>query len=500
MTDPIYLIDQLVPENIHNFPNNDQNNFRAQQPMYSIGFLSKLIARRFSGNRKELNSFIVDCNSAFKLAHPSQKEALMYNVLSKLDDPAKTQLTNTEYDTWEELREKLNSLYKEKRSHAQLLQDLNNIQQGPNEKIPEFYTRLEAALAEVIKEIKEREINPDRLSGAIDNVNDVALNRFVYYSIPMISCVLRWKSPNTLQEAYTTALEEERAMNNMVNREDSSMDRNYQNFYDTLRELSINENNNDTNRQKLNNNNNNRTNNNNNNTIGGTKNSHSNDTHRGYFQPGPPHNINYKRFHSNNNRNFLSNNSWRNTNNNIPWRNNNNNIHNNDSWRNKNNNNKNIVWRHGKNHPNSNIICYTCGKTGHLSPECFHNKARTFAIKTCTFCKRDGHSYEECRKKYNDGNNAKTGQNYLSKVCNYCKKIGHIKDECFKLKNKIEQENNQNTNGNFENRQAEVSNSGLRQNMNSVNTQPALNSKTLPTMVCRSRSFEVHNLQAPGNN
>lgn len=81
--------------------------------------------------------------------------------------------------------------YKEKKSHEQLLQEPNNVEQSLTEKIPEFFTRLEAAKAEVIKGVRERELNPDRLAGIVDNINDIALNRFIYFSLPMISCILR---------------------------------------------------------------------------------------------------------------------------------------------------------------------------------------------------------------------------------------------------------------------------------------------------------------------
>ncbi|KAK7582392.1 hypothetical protein V9T40_013837 [Parthenolecanium corni] len=47
-------------------------------------------------------------------------------------------------------------------------------------------------------------------------------------------------------------------------------------------------------------------------------------------------------------------------------------------------------------------ICYTCGKRGHVSAECYHNtsnKAHAFNIKNCNNCKKDGHTIDECRKR-----------------------------------------------------------------------------------------------------
>lgn len=76
---------------------------------YNMNYLTKLLTHRFNGDPKKLNVFIVKCSLAFKLARDNQKEGLSHAVLSKLDDPTSTQLTNTEYGSWDELKEKLNA-------------------------------------------------------------------------------------------------------------------------------------------------------------------------------------------------------------------------------------------------------------------------------------------------------------------------------------------------------------------------------------------------------
>lgn len=383
------------------------------QATYSMNYLIKLLTHRFDGDPKKLNAFVVKCSLAFKLARDNQKEGLLHAVLSKLDDPALTQLTNTEYGGWEELKEKLNALYKEKKSHAQLLQELNNIKQNTTEKVPEFFTRLEAAKAEIIKGVRDRENNPDRLAGIVDNVNEVTLNRFIYFSLPMISCVLRWRKPANLQEAYNVALEEEREMHNLLNRDNKEIDKNYQSFYDTLKDLSLKDNGN---------------------KVSGKTEGNRNKTY---------YNNNY---------------------------NNNNNNNRNGNPRYQNNYNKTQAIHYDNNYnqaraPNrSDKICFTCGKRGHISPECYHNKnkVRTYNVQTTP-----------------------------PKSCKYCKKIGHVIDECFKLRNRKMYENNGNR-PHAAGNDPPNNNSNTPQNFQDPQTSNSLNSKPLPTMVCRSRSFEVN--------
>lgn len=73
-------------------------------------------------------------------------------------------------------------------------------------------------------------------------------------------------------------------------------------------------------------------------------------------------------------------------------------------------------------------ICYSCGKSGHLVARCPRIEAhpsnieskssrtlRTIKI-TCSFCKKDGHSFEKWFHRI---------------ACAVCNKIGHSPDRCF---------------------------------------------------------------------
>lgn len=83
--------------------------------------------------------------------------------------------------------------------------------------------------------------------------------------------------------------------------------------------------------------------------------------------------------------------------------------------------------------------CYSCGNSGHLMARCPNLEAhssnkesntsktlRTIKI-TCSFCKKEGHSFEKC---------------FHRVACAVCNKMGHSPDRCFY---KIEQNKNINT-------------------------------------------------------
>lgn len=84
-------------------------------------------------------------------------------------------------------------------------------------------------------------------------------------------------------------------------------------------------------------------------------------------------------------------------------------------------------------------VCYSCGKSGHLVARCpkieahpsnkesSSSKALRLIKITCSFCKKDGHSFEKC---------------FHRVACAVCNKMGHSSDRCF---HKIEQNKKINT-------------------------------------------------------
>lgn len=69
------------------------------------------------------------------------------------------------------------------------------------------------------------------------------------------------------------------------------------------------------------------------------------------------------------------------------------------------------------------------------------NKQADRPTKTCGYCKKAGHTYEDCRKRAanKSQDTPKTDKPPSDKTCNYCKKTGHTIDQCFKRKPRSDQ-------------------------------------------------------------
>ncbi|KAF2886324.1 hypothetical protein ILUMI_19849 [Ignelater luminosus] len=179
---------------------------------FTIEFLCKLIPQEFSGDRYELGPFIANCNNANDLASDNQKTALLYYILSKITGRAKEQLAQQSFRNWNDLKEKLKTLYQDKKHYCQIMEDLNNCKQNLNESVSDFFQRLELLNSRALSATQQYTIDKTLLPGKLQSINEITLNRFIYHSTPQISQMLRWKD-FTLNEAYAAAVAEERALN-----------------------------------------------------------------------------------------------------------------------------------------------------------------------------------------------------------------------------------------------------------------------------------------------
>lgn len=200
----------------------------SDKPEFSLNFLTKLIPHEFDGNREFLPDFISNVNNAFALASDSQKLPLLYIVISKIRGNAKAYLMNSTYDSWEELKNRLKLLYQDKKHYVQLSEELANIKQGINENITNFYTRLDNLTAKTLQAMKTQNTDSVTLPGQIKSITETAMNRFIYHSDSHISQFLRWKEFSNINECFTAALAEEKAIN--MNKNKNYFDKNKNHF------------------------------------------------------------------------------------------------------------------------------------------------------------------------------------------------------------------------------------------------------------------------------
>lgn len=179
----------------------------------SLDFLSKLIPEKFDGDRYKLRSFIKQVDAVFELAQPEQITPLLLFVKSKITGKAREQIDiHCDLTTWNEISALLLNLYQDKKSFDQLLEELNNLRQGHNETISQYYQRLEDVSSRVLANVHANETDNTLLKGRLIMVNDMTLNRFVYHSHPQISQMLRYRNFKTINEALSAALSEEKAL------------------------------------------------------------------------------------------------------------------------------------------------------------------------------------------------------------------------------------------------------------------------------------------------
>lgn len=167
----------------------------------------------FDGNREELTAFLTDCNHAFKLATQTQKHLLLTFIQTQIRGKAKTACTNRTFQQWDDLKEFLKSMYQDRKHYAQIINELTGLQQSYKETIQSYSIRIESTLKRAINAVQQNCNTPNDLNGQIAMLNQIALNRIVYYSKPEISCQLRTRDLKTLNEAISYALNEEQIQN-----------------------------------------------------------------------------------------------------------------------------------------------------------------------------------------------------------------------------------------------------------------------------------------------
>jgi len=193
-------------------PNDNQASSSSNERL-SLEFLIKLIPNDFDGDRYKLRSFIKQVDSVFELARPDQIKPLTLFVKSKIVGKAREQIDiHCNLTCWDEISALLINLYQDRKSLDQLLEELNSIRQHNSESVSSFYQRLEDLSSRILAIIHSTEENQQTLSGRLNMVNDMTLNRFVYHTHPQISQMLRYREFRSINNALTAAMAEEKAL------------------------------------------------------------------------------------------------------------------------------------------------------------------------------------------------------------------------------------------------------------------------------------------------
>lgn len=109
----------------------------------------------FSGNSKELESFINTCNSYHELVKQEQRGMLIKIIKAKITGDALTKISPMEdLNTWAEIKKKLREKIATKVSLEYAQEDLNNIFQKKDETIEQYGNRVKEKLQKLNEAIK----------------------------------------------------------------------------------------------------------------------------------------------------------------------------------------------------------------------------------------------------------------------------------------------------------------------------------------------------------
>lgn len=201
-------------DNLSDVMSNDSENNFNELP---LTVLFKFI-RPFNGDRKELNTFIQNTNSAFSLATPVQTNSLFLYVASQLSTSVVNELELNDVASWEQLKAKLKLYYSQTKHVAQAHEELETIRQYQNETVTEFFKRVEKTKNDCIQAEKSSGHSDNEFPGIKRAIQQTALRRFIIHCKPEISQMLRARDLNSLNDAYSLALQEEKIINYTRNR------------------------------------------------------------------------------------------------------------------------------------------------------------------------------------------------------------------------------------------------------------------------------------------
>lgn len=175
-----------------------------------LSLLFKFV-KPFNGDRRELTTFIQNCNSAFQLAQPEQTSHLFLYIVAQLSSNVVNEINLNEINSWTVLKSKLRSYYSQERDLTQLYEELETVKQNHNESITQFFKRLENLKNECIT-AEGNQVEKDKidLNSIKKSIQRTALRRFILHCKPEISQMLRARDITTLNEAFSIALREEK--------------------------------------------------------------------------------------------------------------------------------------------------------------------------------------------------------------------------------------------------------------------------------------------------
>lgn len=176
-----------------------------------VGEALKLVSP-FSGNKREVLTFISNVDTAFEVINPNHKDRLYKFVLTRISGEPRTAISHRNLDNWEELKEFLQNTYIEKRTLDYHANRLFKERQGKTENVSEWIQKIQT-LGSRFREAALTDCAEDERAGILtlsDKLRNICFVQGLYSD--RIQTIVRSRNQDDFDEIAETALEEESAI------------------------------------------------------------------------------------------------------------------------------------------------------------------------------------------------------------------------------------------------------------------------------------------------
>ena len=167
----------------------------------------------FDGDKNKLNSFVKNCNSAYKLAGDNQKDILFSYIQSQITGKAELIVSTRELKDWPTFRDFILENFSETKEFSQLILELQSCKQQYNENVLDFTQRVEKSYSNLVRSAKSVTSDANQLLGKLDMIKQLVLQTFLVGIKDQYSVILRARNPSSFEIASEIALAEEKLMN-----------------------------------------------------------------------------------------------------------------------------------------------------------------------------------------------------------------------------------------------------------------------------------------------
>lgn len=179
---------------------------------YISGTEALKLVSPFSGNKKEILTFISNVDTAFRVVHPNQVDRLYQFILTKISGETRTAIAHRNLDNWEELKEFLRNAYIEKRTLDFHANQLFKAQQNKGENVSAWIQRVQT-LGSQFRESALHDCRENEKAGILtlsDKLRNICFIQGLFSD--RIQTIVRSRNNDSFDEIAETALEEESAI------------------------------------------------------------------------------------------------------------------------------------------------------------------------------------------------------------------------------------------------------------------------------------------------